>query len=166
MSKNKIRLALHSQVRRYLEEILFGTMHCYDPSVGSRSSMPGYAIYEEGELVESGTIEVAPSWSLAARMQAIGEAVRDFGVPDVAAVEGLPARAYGRGRSRSAHASLLQGRGAIVSNIQTEAVISVDARVWHGYTDPDYVKGDAEDAEMVGWCLLCLAEAKYTSCEE
>ena len=155
---SKIKMGLISSIKSKLEEIRDGYLLCIDPSIGSGSSMPGYAIFYGMEFAESGTIYVTPSWPAHIRLQAIAECIRtEFETPDVAAVEALPVRAIGRGRSRRGHASLLQAAGAIASALPTPNLIYVDPRIWHSEVGDDYVKGDAEDAEAIGDTIIRLA---------
>ena len=52
--KSKTELA----IEQCYQIILSGKILCVDPSTGSKSSRPGFAWYESGELKESGTIDM------------------------------------------------------------------------------------------------------------
>jgi len=153
--RNRDSGKLREIVRKNRENISQGYMLCLDPSCGSSSSMPGYAIYRAGEFVESGVIYVVPQWPLHIRLQAIGQCLRsEFGEPDVAVVESIPVRAIGRGRSRRGHASLLQAVGAMICSVNCSNVIYIDPRIWHRHTQEGWSKGDASDAQAMGNCVI------------
>ena len=145
--------------RKYSEEILGGKLLAVDPSCGSQSSMPGYAIFEAGELKDSGIIEIPGIHrELPYRLQDLGQCLRnDFEVPDVLAVEQIPPKRYGGGGA-TGHASLLKSVGTILGNVITPRVIMVRPQWWHALVPDDYEKSDEGDARSIGEAVIHVAK--------
>lgn len=155
-----------ASVTRCREEILRGQVLVIDPSCGSASSMPGYAIFEAGELVESGTIDVPLHKELWKRLRYISQCLREeFPSPDVFILEAIPAH---RGMmSYVALASLNKAVGTFMTSVSYNKYVEISPSVWHSYikslpeyADRDYKtqdKGDEMDAIMIGKCVLALA---------
>lgn len=123
-----------------------------DPSSGA-SSPVGYAIFEDGELVESGVIEV-PKGNGSERLHHINECLRnDFEKPDVLVVEMIP-------RVRILKPVLTQSVGAIMSAWPCSEFVEVPVRSWKAYVEANpeatkgYEKGDEWDAIVIGLTYL------------
>lgn len=131
-----------------------------DPSCGSRSSMPGYAIYRAGDLVESGTIQIGDvSRPLPYRLQDLGEEIRNMYLrvdPDVLVVEELPVRRFGGG-SATAHASLLKSAGAVFATAPAQRVITIRPQAWRQLTHDGWYKDDEQDAIAMGHAVVAVA---------
>lgn len=150
------------QTRRALNSLLTGTVMVIDPSSGSASSQPGYALFTAGKLQDSGIIEVDSTKEVPRRLQAIATALREqFPPVDVLIIEDIPVRSYGR--NASAHATLLKSVGAILSSANYGKFVEISPSVWKAYINseaPDtegYVKGDEWDAKVMGFCVLSIA---------
>lgn len=130
-------------------------MLCIDPSCGSSSSMPGYAIYREGTLTESGTIEIpAVGRPLADRLQDLLQALQSqFERPDLLVVEKIPPRRFGRGGAE-AHASLLRSTGVVYSAYHGVPVLTIRPQQWRKMLPEGWTKGDEQDAIALGHCAL------------
>ncbi len=141
--------------------LIKGIVLAVDPSVGSSSSMPGYAVYVAGLLRDSGIISLDPQAPIHVRLRGLVYALRKIHQqynPDVLVYEDIPAQRYGGGGNAGAHASLLKAVGAILSTSGTDYVVGIQPVSWKPMARSSYVKGDAEDAEEIGW--ICIQEAK------
>ena len=144
-----------TECRKHMDILRGGTMLCLDPSCGSASSMPGYALYSAGELVDSGIIEVSGIHrDLPYRLQDIARVLReDFPRPDVLVIEEIPVRRFGGG-SATAHASLLKAAGLMMGTVEAPLVIRVRPQVWRALRPDTWKKGDEQDAIALGYAVL------------
>ena len=141
--------------------ILEGTMLCIDPSTGSQSSMPGFALYEKGIKIESGIIEVDPTLNRSLRLYEISRCVReDFKDIDVLTVEYIPPVTYkGKGGMNSVSIMALQKSiGAIMAALPFEHLLEIPAASWKVYKPKEYEKTDEWDAICLGLCVVGIAE--------
>lgn len=134
-----------------------------DPSSGSSSSMPGYALFKGGQLVDSGVLQIDSSKEVPRRLQDISNCLRsEFPEVDVLVIEDIPSRSFGR--NASAHATLLKSVGTVLGSAQYKKFVEVAPSVWHAWlrTYPEeakgYEKGDEWDAKVMGYCVLSIAK--------
>ena len=93
---------LQRQAEKLLTPLLEGHILAIDPSSGSRDSMPGYAVFRAGLLIDSGLIQVQQGRELNRKLFSIGETLRNqFEVPDILVVEHIPPFMRGSGFSKS-----------------------------------------------------------------
>jgi len=156
----KIRGNLMNSIRGNLTEILEGGLLSIDPSCGSSSSMPGYAIYRAGKLTTSGILKINFRLPLVLRLKKIYELISGFPDIDVAVIEGVPVAARGRGRSAIGHASLLQAVGVTTAAVPTTSVVFLDARISAGERPAGFVKGDEADAIHLGEVVIRYARSE------
>jgi len=150
-------------VKKCARLILEGAVLVIDPSIGSHSSMPGFAILRVGCLTNRGTIAVEPTGSTHDRLFAIGECLRrDFPTAwDVLVVEDIPDRRFsksGRGSIRQ-QVQLHRAVGAVHASVRCVHAISVHPATWHAVVPPDYVKSDAGDAAAMAEVVRQYATA-------
>lgn len=160
MSKTAQISQIAGKIDEYRDVILTGKILSIDPSVGSASSMPGYAIAEEGILVESGLIKLPIHLPLHLRLAELGRVLReDFESPDLIILEYIGGYAFGPLRYNiNAYHSLIKAAGVASSATYTEKLIEVPPSVWKKYTDEDYVKGDEADAVYLLKYVLMAAK--------
>jgi hypothetical protein len=150
---------LYEDIKQYHKLILDGTVISIDPSVGSYSSLPGYAVLIKGQLVESGVIEMPLGTPIHTRLQALSRKLRTLYnqyQPDVLAYENVPPQRYGGGNAE-AHASLLKAVGVVLSIPGPVGYIRLQPRVWKRLVRETYEKGDRQDAEEIGWITYSLS---------
>ena len=138
-------------VRSYADKILTGSLLAIDPASGS-SSMPGYALYEAGQLKERGVIDIARGKSAQVRLSELFECMReDFPKVDVLAVEML--------RGRMVSPTLHWATGVIVAATDASVVVEVPIPFWKAIAKvtSDYIKSDDMDAALIGEVLIRLA---------
>lgn len=143
-----------------LHGILDGVIMSVDPSIGSTSSMPGWAIYRQGQLVDSGIIEIPPHLSVWKRLRRLANGIRKLYRqydPDVLVYEEIPAQRYGGGNAQ-AHASLLKALGVILSVPGPDGYVGIYPLSWKKQVRDTYVKGDEQDAREIGWIIYELAK--------
>lgn len=144
-------------------EIMDGALLAIDPSAGSNSSMPAYAVYHKGELIESGALLLDIKLPLAQRLFILSNDIRDIYAkysPLVLAYEDIPAQAYGR--NATGHATLLKAVGAVLAatggGTDPNHTVPVAPRVWKRLARPWYTKSDENDAIEIGWVVTELAK--------
>jgi hypothetical protein len=150
------------EIRNALPEILDGVILSIDPSSGSTSSMPGWALYRKGELVESGIIEISYQHELPYRLRELHKYMHqliDEFSPDVLVYEDLPPRHYRGGKSAyhgndKGHASLLKSLGVIISIPGPDFYVGIHPLTWKRLVREDYVKGDESDAIEMGYIVI------------
>jgi len=152
--------------------VLEGQVLAIDPSCISTSSKTGYAIYEAGELTESGVAgeHIDPTLPLERRLQLLGKYCREeFTEPDLLAIEHI--QMGGRINMQST----IRATGAIIGNFECEHVVSISPLAWQAYIQKkiplgggsDYIKykeykqkykGDEMDAKMIGLAIIEIAK--------
>lgn len=140
--------------------LLEGRVLSIDPSSGSASSMPGYAIYVAGKLVECGTIEIPYTKKSHVRLRYLKECIeKEFPENwDVLIMESLTIMQSTR---RSAMSKLIESVGVILAAVKSDEVIYVAPASWHAYVrrkyGDSYVKSDSEDARVMGELVIATA---------
>lgn len=154
----------YDQVRSASEKIQYGTILAVDPSCGSRSSMPAYAVLEAGEIVDSGVIQLDVDDALEVRLghlyMTIANLVKTHGV-DVLVYEEIAARPFGARRfANHAHASLLKSVGVVLAaGLGVRHYVGLRPSVWKKLASPTYRKGDEEDAREMGLISVRIAQS-------
>ena len=148
---------LDQAISKHIEKIETGTLLAIDPSSGSEKSQPGYALFKQGKLVDSGLVRIRPGVELSNRLYNLSKSLReDFDQPDLLVTEHLaPFMGEGKGSFFSTRnvISLHQSVGVIMS-IWDVPVLTVSPRSWHALTPDNYLKSDENDAIMIGWTVL------------
>lgn len=149
---------LYQAVKAERNVLLVGVVLVIDPSIGSSSSSPGWAVYTRGRLTTSGTIDTGgshlPLWQ---RARKLGEEMRQLCEqyrPDILIHEDIPATS---GFNANAQASLLKAVGIVLACTDTESVLGVHPASWKHYARQSYTKGDEEDAIEIGYVVIALA---------
>lgn len=154
---------LYKAMLKCYNEVLDGTFLAIDPSTGSKSSVPGYALFEKGQLVESGEIITDIHANRSKRLYEISRTIREeFPKPDVLAVEYIPPVSYKGSANRMNSTSLMalqKAIGAILVAHPVDHLVEVPAITWGKYKPEDYVKTDEYDALSIGYCVI--AHAKF-----
>lgn len=154
----------YSDIEANLKGILEGVVISIDPSIGSSSSMPGWAVYKAGDYVASGTFEIPAHRPLPEKLRRLAYHVRklyDDYPADVLVYEDIPSQRYGMGNA-NAHASLLKALGAILSVPGPEGYVGIMPVSWKKLVRDTYQKGDEADAVEIGYVVIeCAAQIKY-----
>lgn len=138
-------------VRNVKHKVLNGRLLAVDPASGKKSS-PGYALYEKGELVESGVIDI-PGGGVGQRLSnlfvCLAEAFKDV---DVLAIEKL----------RRVHPTLFWAAGVTVAAVNAPVLVEVPITFWKTVArqKAKYAKADDADAECIGEVLVFIAREK------
>lgn len=144
------------EIKQASYAIVHGTMVAIDPSIGSLSSMPGWAVYKKGELNDSGTLQIRPEGSIPERLRELAYLLRKLYRkvdPDVLVYEQIPVTAHGN-RSQVGHASLLKALGAILSVAGPDQYVGISPISWKKLVRESYRKGDETDAIEMGWIAV------------
>jgi hypothetical protein len=156
----------YQDIARCTKHIAEGIVIAIDPSIGSNSSMPGFAVYVAGELQDSGILEIDPRQSVPVRLQRLAFLIRKLykeWIPDVLVYEDIPPTRFGGGNA-GAHSSLLKSVGVVLSVSGPDFYVGIQPRSWKQIARSSYVKGDVEDAEEIGWVVI--EEAKRIQKQE
>lgn len=149
----------YGQIRENVKAILEGVIVSIDPSIGSSSSQPGYAVYRAGELVESGTFAIPHRGvHVADRLRTLHNHVRKLYnkyTPDVLVYEDIPASRHGG--AAGSQASLLKAVGAILAVPGPAGHVGLYPVSWKSEARETYVKGDESDACEIGWVAIQVA---------
>lgn len=157
--KARTKTIIASQCERNSGLILKGTLLAIDPSSGSQSSQPGYALFEKGVLKEMGIVDVGTRYSkggaLASRLFLLRETLVEQFQPDVLAIERCP---FGYGNTSAA--KLQQVMGCVKSTWDIPC-IEVSPSSWKRWTESlerlsgtSYEKRDDMDAAVMGVCVI------------
>ncbi len=120
-------------------------------SIDPASRSAGFAVYEAGELVSSGTIEMPAKDKISERLFGMYESVYDLvGEVDVIAIERI--------RGRMAHVYLTWAVGVIIAAMQADYLIEVPINCWKKLVGSKYEKTDENDAILIGATALRMAK--------
>jgi hypothetical protein len=154
----------YKDIEDNLQGILDGVVVSIDPSIGSSSSMPGWAVYMDGEYLKSGTFDIPVHKSIPDRLRILANHLRKLYneyPPDVLVYEDIPAQRYGMGNA-VAHASLLKALGAILSVPGPDGYVGIMPVSWKKGVRDTYQKGDESDAVEIGYVVIeFAAQIKY-----
>jgi hypothetical protein len=159
----------YADIEANVKALLEGVVISIDPSIGSSSSMPGWAIYRAGKYIASGTFPIPPHKSIPERLRTLANHVRklynEF-PPDVLVYEDIPSQRYGMGNAM-AHASLLKALGAILSVPGPEGYVGIMPVSWKKMVRDTYQKGDEADAVEIGYVAIeSAAQILYAGAEK
>jgi hypothetical protein len=144
--------ALYSSIYFRREIITTGTVLAIDPSSGSKTSQPGFAVFREGKLEASGIIEIDHKIDINIRLQILYRKIRNLlpVQPDVFLIEQIGGKA---------HHVLLEAVGVSIAAAETPIVLRVHNRFWKAWAaqSPEYSKNDAADARMIGESVIQAA---------
>jgi len=158
---------LFRAVKKVARQVLEGDMISIDPSVGSGSSMPGYAVFKKGKLIDYGIISLNPKLNQFLRLYELGRSLREeFSRTkwDVLVVEAIPTvRFQSYGRSLSAQVPLHRAVGTVLASVRADHLLEVPPQTWHKFVVPAYSKSDDKDAVAFGYTVLCYARAALSS---
>jgi hypothetical protein len=149
----------YGDIEDNLQGILDGVVVSIDPSIGSSSSLPGWAVYRAGQYVASGTFDMPIHKSIPDRLRILANHVRKLYnqyLPDVLVYEDIPAQRYGMGNA-VAHASLLKALGAILSVPGPDGYVGIMPVSWKKGVRDTYQKGDEADAVEIGYVVIEFA---------
>jgi len=143
--------------------LITGVVLAVDPSCGSISSMPGWAVYSSGQLQDSGTISLPVGETLQLRLQTLAaglEKIVKVYNPDVLVYEDVPAvRFHSSGRTSSgSQASLLKAVGVVLAVPIVSAAIGLRPSVWKRLVSASYTKSDENDAVEMGSIAIKIAQ--------
>lgn len=150
---------IYADINESRRVLLRGSVLAVDPSIGSRSSMPGFAIYKSGILVTSGVLIIDHTESRWMRLKSVYRQLRnlskEYGI-DACVYEQVPVSAHG-GRSQVSHASLLMAVGVTIAAVDARAFIGIPPVSWKKFVREDYTKSDEADAVEMGRIVIEMA---------
>ena len=145
MAKDDIR----SQVQRFADSILRGTVLAIDPASGG-TSLPGWAAYRGGQFLKGGTLPISGG-VIQDRLRALYDALQVTD-PDVLVIERI--------RGGNAHEYLHWAVGVTIAATKPLILIEMPVSTWKKHAGKLHKKSDAADAKAIGDCLLDMAKGK------
>ena len=147
---------------RLSSELTQGTVYSIDPSIGSASSQPGYAVWTAGELEDSGIIRLGCSKTAKtpSRLHHLRMSLeKSFGKPDVVVVERIVANPRAAAYNNTTAVKANQAIGVVMAQWDVP-VIEVSPTSWKSTakTLSGYQKTDEWDAIAIGWCVIVKAK--------
>lgn len=140
----------YAALRDLSDIILGGTFIAVDPSIGSRDSMPGFAIFHKGKLQVSGTAKIDFRATPYDRLRMVHKWMQALlpGPPDLLAVEAIP-KSLG-------HQFTLWAVSATITGADAPRTIEVPIPFWKSYAKQrvGYLKGDEADAIVIGEAMV------------
>jgi hypothetical protein len=155
-----------SRSLQYKKHILNGTMLCIDPSSG-KTSAAGWAWFDKGVLIESGTVTVADIAAKEVRLRQILACLQtDFDPCDLLIIEHLD--------GFQVPLILKQACGVFMSALESKNYFSMNVQSWRAVAkrlggwkktnkkgvisgDPNGREGDDADSEYIGWAAIAFA---------
>lgn len=138
---------------------LGGTMLCIDPTSGAtgrngEKSVAGYAIFDKGELIESGIIEFPEEKVVFKRLRNVrAELDSEFGgqLFDLLVLEDI--------RGYKAQQSLIQSCGVYIVGLESKEFFQPNVSTWKAVAKSwgGYVKDDEQDAIYMGYATIAIA---------
>lgn len=162
---------LYGAVKPYAAQLLAGRILALDPSVGSWSSQPGYAIFEAGQLIDSGVIEMPVGATRSRRLYYLRRILTDQFTEkfDAVVIEDIPTSRVNRRRGggvyfdAKAQVPLHKAVGVIESCFDAHTLF-VHPATWRTYATEEHLSmktrgepTDERDAVVMGQTVLLLA---------
>ncbi len=148
------RSKLGKRIKGCAPALVTGTVLSIDPSIGSSSSLPGWAVFQKGKKTASGVLQVPRRGEVWIRLIALGVAISDLidthGPIDVMVYEDV--------RGRSVHSSLHKALGAILSRKGPKDYFPFRPVDWTQRASKSYSKSDENDAIEMGQVAIELAK--------
>jgi hypothetical protein len=150
---------IYSNIQDAAVIITEGIVLACDPSIGSQSSMPGWAVYDAGEYVDAGVLNIDPTGTKWERLKEVYRQFRNLSrrfMVDACVYEEVPVSAHG-GRSQVSHASLLYAVGVTMAAVDARKFIGIPPVTWKRFVSEYYVKSDMQDAIEMGQIVIDMA---------
>jgi hypothetical protein len=162
---------LKGRLWKHRDKIMNGTLLAIDPSCVSSSSVPGYAIYRNGNFVEGGVLNIKYHADLYVRLSRIRTVLQqEFKDVDVVVIEKPPIvplyskmQAVSKGKiwmNMKSINSLTQAIGAFKCSFPEHIpVIDVAAGVWTHTAKVNHfkeIKADDTDAIAIGMAAITI----------
>ncbi len=159
---------VYTQVASARNELLTGRVLVIDPSIGSNSSMPGYAIFENSKMLEKGILQIETmkrKGTVVPRLRELSHILRtEFDeMYDVLVIEDVPS-VWSRAGGHKAVIPLMKAMGCIIGNVQSKYVVEITPMSWTSRVSKievekqmKYIKGDDTDAEWIGYVVMQMA---------
>lgn len=151
---------IYGYIRDNIKPLIEGTVLTIDPSVGSMSSMPGWAVSERGIITKSGTLSIDPRKETHEKLRELHRLLRNLSgdiQPDLCIYEQVPVSAHG-GRSQVSHATLLMAVGVTMCAVSADHFIGLAPNVWKAKVRDTYMKSDEADAIEMTWIAIEMAK--------
>jgi hypothetical protein len=155
----KKKSAIELSVEKYASILIEGTVLSIDPSIGSRESQPGWALFKKGNLITGGTIKITPGKDVHSRLFDLRQSLmNEFETPDLLITENIPPFMSSgfTGNLLSLHYSV-----GVILSVFLCPVIRVAPVSWKKEVEDGYKKTDMNDAIMLGFTVVKRAFILY-----
>ena len=144
----------YRRIRDLADLLMNGSVLAIDPSSGG-TSLPGFAVYEGGELQSSGVITFPkPKRDIYQRLAFLYDKVHAIMPlpPDILIIEEVHKSISG--------ADLQYAIGVTTAAVRAPVTLQLPINVWKALakTRPGYAKSDTADAELIGEAAILLAK--------
>ncbi len=153
------RTQIYAAIRENCLALSRGVVLVVDPSMGSLSSKPGWAVYSAGDLADSGVLEVHTEGTRWYRLKEVYRQLANLSAawyPGVCVYEEIPVSAH-NGRSQVSHASLLLALGVTMAAVEAEGFVGIAPNSWKRFVSDGYLKSDEQDAIEMGRIVIDMA---------
>lgn len=159
---------LYGSLARTSRVVLEGRGLVLDPSCGSMSSQPGYAIYSKGVLEDKGTIQIPLGRTLQERLHYLATCLRnEFPEKfDYVVIEEVPVLRFNKfGRSLKGQVSLHYAVGVMMSAFPVDLFLQITPATWRSFASDEHIEKkalghstDEDDAQCMGYAVIEIAK--------
>ena len=153
----KGQMIFYNNIRKHIDTILNGVVLAVDPSSGSANSMPGFAVYSQGELLLSGTVKINAKANVYNRLQELYLKITELLAcpPDLLLIEQV--------NKQMSHQYLQFAIGVTIAAAKAPDTIEVPICIWKSVAKKEvgYAKSDSFDAVMIGKAAVLLAKREH-----
>ncbi len=144
-----------AKIRGMRGGILARRMLAIDPG----SNKMGWALYENGEMLKSGKIEL-PEESIQKRLVLLLKALVELDLGQIHTLVIEEIRGY------TVHHYLYWSIGVVVCAVNPQVLLELPISLWRAIIPDDYVKTDERDARMIGDTTVLIARGEYGQVKE
>jgi hypothetical protein len=138
-------------VSKYSKFVLNGKFLAIDPSSGSEKSKAGFAYFKNGQLIESGIVDIDHTAPIAERLDTLYQFLsRRYSGVDLLVVEKI--------RGKLAHIYLTWSVGVTVAATRAKSLYEMNTQTWKKYVPEGYEKSDTDDAVAIGNAAIAVCE--------
>lgn len=146
MKKSQTKSKLAKEITHHADALLSGVVYSFDPSSGSKGSLPGFAYWFQGKLLDFGCLKIPPGTRAAnQRLFLLRQALSALPSPNLVITEHISTGFNGFSISKP----LIHSVGVIMSQWDVP-VLEVAPATWQSHIDKErYVKSDPQDAVSI-----------------
>lgn len=162
---------LYASLRAHAQSAVTGRVLCIDPSVGSFSSQPGYAVLEAGVQVDSGVVDMPVEATRSRRLFYLRRILTEQFAEhyDLVVVEDIPVMRFSKGRGGRSYGNAkaqvpLHKAVGVIESCFDAPVVFVSPHTWRTHATPEHLHAkevgestDELDASAMGRAVVATA---------